>query len=1110
MNIRVDNTNGMEIVRPGAAAGEKEDAAALRQKEAPGKAETGVGLSFPIRKTTVDVPLAPGESQLDKIRQEARQQEAEGPQRELAAAVNAMSAKDCGEMAEDGFPVNDTDVGTIVTEMDKIKMELAKAGVDISIFGDELSEGQLEEMAGSEALARQLGSAIEKAGLPATQENVSDCGKALEMAQSLTSCGKETVKYMLENELQPTVGNLYKAQHSVGAQGAAGVGAQGAAGVGTQETAGAGRTRNGADAKNSADMKTASNAKHNMGVKTASNAKNNMDAKTAPNEETDAAGVLDGKIRSQVEQVVARAGLPVTEGTLAYGQWMIENDIPVTEENIKYAVDLSGAKFPPPAEQVAQAMLEAVSEGKRPQDAMALEGYGNAARAEQAAETVEKATDADVWGVVEKGLPLTVQNLEAEQNQANQNQAGQDSARQRGQDGAQRKDVPDYAKEDARFLTAKRQLEETRLVMTAQANYALLRRGFSLETKPLEEVVERLKSLEADYYKSLLSQNGVPATEGNVEAFAETVGKARELADAPAYVVGRIRTDVDTIDTAHRAGMAEKARLEQAGEAYEALMTAPRADMGDSIQKAFRNVGDILEGLGMEATEPNQRAVRILAYNRMEITPDSIAQIKAADQKTQDMVRNLSPRVVLEMIREGANPLEMSVDELNAKAEEIQDRLEDESGEKFSKYLWKLEQNHEIAPEERESYIGIYRLLGQIGRTDGAAVGALVGQGAELTVRNLLSAVRTRRNAGVNVSVDDSFGEVREVRTKGLSISEQIEAAYQTDCAKAAYRMATPEGLQQAAAQGEIGGMTPEELLWRLKQAEVDQGQEEEYYRQQMQDLSYAKEAEAEVMRILSGYDMPVTSYNIMAASQMAANRNGVFRTLFDHEDMDGEIDFEEVKTEILKDFGEAVKTPEAMAEAQEKLADIAENVMKTMIQSEDVRNVDVREMRIMRQQIALGAQMAKEENYAVPVMVVDEMMNVQLKIVRGKREHGRVDVIFDSPRFGKLEASFQVREDSIRGSLISDSEELLEALKSREEELRNGMGAEEKEWGMDVSCRKDLDVSRLSFLEKGKTEKEGQTEEEYRAQTRELYGVAKAFLEEVKRLGDAERPTAA
>ena len=83
--------------------------------------------------------------------------------------------------------------------------------------------------------------------------------------------------------------------------------------------------------------------------------------------------------------------------------------------------------------------------------------------------------------------------------------------------------------------------------------------------------------------------------------------------------------------------------FEKANESYETLMTAPRKDMGDSIQKAFRNVDDILTDLGMETNLANQRAVRILAYNQMEITKEAVLQMKAVDEKVQQTFENMKP-----------------------------------------------------------------------------------------------------------------------------------------------------------------------------------------------------------------------------------------------------------------------------------------------------------------------------------------------------------------------------------------------------------------------------------------------------------------------------------
>lgn len=1036
MNIRVDDTNIMEIAQAGSKVEVKGNVAAMPQEAAPKQVEPEAGKAVSLQQTRVDASFIPEATQIEKIQQAAQQEELQMFQRNLEVVSNTASEKDCSQMEEDGFSLGGTEVGTIVTEMDKIKMELAKAGADISVFGDGLSSQQMEELAGSEAEVRQIEAAIRQADLPATEENLAECQKAQSQASSLTGITEEMVKYLVQNELPPTIENLYMAQHST------------------------------------------SLAPH-------------ASQPSVP---------MDGSLKEQVGEVIAQAGLKADGAVLAYSQWMLDNQVPLTAENLRYATDLQDMQLPLDAGMLAEAMAEAIAEGGRPADAVVLEGYSLADRAGHAAEVVAKATDTEVWNVLEKGLPLTIEALEAARNAAPAGSKDQDAS-QEGQEGSGT--APRHGSEDIRFLTAKRQLEEARLLMTAQANYALLKQGISIETKPLEEVVAQLKALEDAYYKSLLSQGGVPATEENTAVFAEAMGKAQALETVPAYVLGDIRTEGDSIHEVHAAGMAKKAEMERAGTAYETLKTEPRADLGDSIQKAFRNVDSILEDLGLDATEANRRAVRILAYNQMEINADSIAQMKAADQKVQNLFQNLSPAVVLEIIREGINPLELDVTQLNAKAEEIKNRMDGEGEEKFSKFLYKLERHQEITPQERDSYIGIYRLLRQIDKTDGAVVGALARQGADLTIKNLLSAVRTHRSQGVDVSVDESFGQAEGTQVQDLSISQQIQAAYQADCAKEAFARVTPEGIQQAAAQGQVGEMTPEELLWQLRQSQVDQASEDAYYREQLQDFSRAREAEAQILQMLNGRDMPVTAYNIMAASRVLEGRN-VFKSLFSHEALAGEIDLEEVKAGILEDFAEAIKTPEEMAKAQEKLAEVAENVMKTMIESPDIRNMDVREMRIMRQQIELGTRLSKEETYAVPVLVADELTNVQLKIVRGKKERGRLDIIFDSPKLGKVAANFQVQPGSAKGYIVSDSRQTIESLRAQEESLRSRLGfTEEDSWEMHAVYSEHVGLSQVSsgsIAAEGVQDKEG---ESYQVQTKALYGMAKAFLEEIKKLGE-------
>ena len=203
---------------------------------------------------------------------------------------------------------------------------------------------------------------------------------------------------------------------------------------------------------------------------------------------------------------------------------------------------------------------------------------------------------------------------------------------------------------------------------------------------------------------------------------------------------------------------------------------------------------DILNDLGMELTDENRRAVRILGYNSIDITQDSVLTMKAADEEVQRVFKNMTPAVVTQMIKRGINPLEMDFTSLNQEAESIKsEELGGEDYRKFSEYLWKMEQNHKISEEERSSYIGIYRLIRQVENTDGAAIGALIQQGAPITMKNLLTAVRSeKRSSKMDYSVDYNFEGVSGT-SKGSSITDQIEAAYQNNCLKDASELLTPE-----------------------------------------------------------------------------------------------------------------------------------------------------------------------------------------------------------------------------------------------------------------------------------------------------------------------------
>ena len=369
---------------------------------------------------------------------------------QMAVLSNTLSPEDYRKMQEEGFSIHETDGKTIVTVTDKIKAQLAKAGVDISAMGDSLSKEQLEAIGGSVAAANQLAQALAKADLPDSRENMTEGLEALNQAKELTTPSDGAIKYMLDNGLLPSIANLFLAEFS------------GSAGY-------------------------------------------------VPPEDGD---IDFDALAGQMEQVITQAGYQVNEDTLNDSRWMVKSGISFTAENFSYMQKLRSLEFPVEDSELAEAVATAVEEGGRPEDAMLLPEYTLKAQAEHAMEVVMGASDEDLAYLAANDIEITVESLEqtAElRRQGKLDQTGVKKVMEEAGSAVQGEEISDEA---YMFIKAKRILEETRLAMTTEANRALMKQGISIDTKPLEELVESLKQQENSYFEALLGQKaGVENTE---------------------------------------------------------------------------------------------------------------------------------------------------------------------------------------------------------------------------------------------------------------------------------------------------------------------------------------------------------------------------------------------------------------------------------------------------------------------------------------------------------------------------------------------------------------------------------------------------------------------
>lgn len=1049
--MRIEQQNGiLDMLQQNSNVESKGSNSLFAEKATVAKSKYSDNQSVFIKDSTYLNPALEERSDLAEVLESTTALDATDRKNQMAVLSHTTSEEDYAKMQEEGFSLDETVGNTIVTVTDKIKMQVAKGGGDVSCFGDDLSKAQLEEMAGSTALAQQLERKMREADLPVTEENLATCEQAYEQAATLQGLSDGGLKYMLDNQLEPTIENLYKAAHS-----------------GSVNYAG-------------------------------------------PTAEVDITGM-----QAQVENIIMEAGLQVNEQTIADSKWLMQNDIALTVDNLSYLTDLKAYIGMVSEEGLTNAIVTAVAEGKSAQDALLLPGYDMKSRAEEAVSVIENATDADIQYLIDKGFELTVKNLKMA------------AAQEHGDEGnkkfAEPAEIP--VDRELQLLKAKRQLEEVRLAMTAEANYALLKRGISIDTKPLVELVEELKNQENQYYANLLESQGVEATAENVAAFAETSEKLQAIKSVPAYVLGMPHANVSDIQGVYENGTALKVAMEKANQSYEPLMTAPRSDLGDSYAKAFRNVDDILADLNMEQNDANRRAVRMLAYNQLEITEEAVVEMKAADEEVQRVFKNLTPRVVIEMLRRSENPLDMDFSMLNKTAENIKQELRGDDSERFSEFLWKMERNKEITEEERSTFIGVYRLLHQVEQTDGAAIGAVLNQGADLTLKNLLTAVRSaNKQKKMDISVDDNFGEKAHVSGYQNSITDQIMAGYQSNRVKDAKEALTPGRLAAMANQGaDWMEMTPEQLAEALQAIDAeDVGIQEAYAREQLEGFKQCANTSEEVYQLLEQYDIPNTVQNILAMETMLSDRNQVFRKLFEQREQaiveDGANsddatmldEIAAIKQQLLEEFGNAVSEPKEMAEAQEALGKLAENVMKTMIESDDVTSIDIKEAKLMRAQIAIQKQMAKQDTYSVPVLVGDEVTNVTLKIVHGVEKRGIVDVMLETQLAGKIAATFQANEKGIHGAIVAEHSEARDDMMGRMELLTEALQGNDMEVvDIKVAHIPELDLNHFSKNavtrennEPADARKEAPEDSDaYQVQTTRLYRIAETFIRVVKEI---------
>lgn len=417
---------------------------------------------------------------------------------------------------------------------------------------------------------------------------------------------------------------------------------------------------------------------------------------------------------------------------------------------------------------------------------------------EQIVKEIQQYDDEVINKVLDSGGDLTLKNLHMALEQLKQQDKTEETPKEHNKvensqlTNEQKKELKENIEKELKTVTAKRQLAEIQLRLTSEAMSTLMQKGIDIDTMPLKDVVDQLKSIEKDLYKTHLEIAGAEVNDENIGAMKDLYDKLSDITDlsAPTYqqVVHKDIpfTITDLSDAEQINTNSQLLQLQQASDTYENLQTQPNPKFKESFSKVVEQVEPLLNDLGIEATDENIRATKILVKNKMEVNEENILDIKLIDTKVSEVTTQLHPTIAANMIRDGLKPAQMHIDDVIKYMNKFEDLLGEDLSEKISSYIYEMDKAGELTQPERETMIGIYRMLYTIDKTQGRATGFVVKNDMDLTLNNLMEAANyyDRTNArytDIDVKIDDKFGAIDKVIVNEKSIKAQLNKAYENN-----------------------------------------------------------------------------------------------------------------------------------------------------------------------------------------------------------------------------------------------------------------------------------------------------------------------------------------
>ncbi len=152
---------------------------------------------------------------------------------QMLIVAQTMSPQDAKKLSEEGYNMSELDPQDAVNSLDRMKIKLAEAGVNVAGYTDTVSADKVSEVTGRMVSSADLVSESEpyfdtgetedsiadtlrSYDLPATEDNIASVKEALGMAAELKELSESARLFLASENMEPTIENVFLAEYKSG------------------------------------------------------------------------------------------------------------------------------------------------------------------------------------------------------------------------------------------------------------------------------------------------------------------------------------------------------------------------------------------------------------------------------------------------------------------------------------------------------------------------------------------------------------------------------------------------------------------------------------------------------------------------------------------------------------------------------------------------------------------------------------------------------------------------------------------------------------------------------------------------------------------------------